>query len=173
MWLSFEEENSTYPTPWSCLHCVPSDGGFNDPGYMLQFKAAFTSDLSQWKQSTNVQWLKVATALDPRFKGLKCLPRSEREEVWKLIKEESAQQPEPGDPASPLKWWSGHAGAYPSFAHLAQKYVATPATRAERFGKIIFSDFFLQIFWLRFKMRFFYFIFLFLPKAINVCFKYD
>ncbi|XP_059379006.1 NLR family CARD domain-containing protein 3-like [Carassius carassius] len=70
-------------------------GSDDDPGYVLRFKAAFTSDLSKRKQSTNLQWLKVATALDPRFKDLKCLPRSEREEVWKLIKEESAQQPEP------------------------------------------------------------------------------
>ena len=28
----------------------------------------------------------------------------------------------------PLKWWSGHARAYPSLAPLAQKYLATPAT---------------------------------------------
>ncbi|CAK6977733.1 E3 SUMO-protein ligase ZBED1-like [Scomber scombrus] len=39
----------------------------DDPGYVLRFKAAFTSDVS----------------------------KSEREEVWKLIKEENAQQPEP------------------------------------------------------------------------------
>ncbi|KAL2077895.1 hypothetical protein ACEWY4_025580 [Coilia grayii] len=50
---------------------------------------------SKRKESTNVQWLKMATALDPRFKDLKCLPRSEREAVWKSVKEESAQQPEP------------------------------------------------------------------------------
>ncbi|XP_061589594.1 E3 SUMO-protein ligase ZBED1-like [Cololabis saira] len=147
------------------------EGSDDDPGYVLRFKAAFTSDLSKRKESTNVQWLKVATALDPRFKDLKCLPRSEREGVWKSIKEESSQQSEPhretepdptkkkmslllaasdsdeeGDPASdmsvdryrgepsisiedcPLKWWSGHAGAYPSLAPLAQKYLATPAT---------------------------------------------
>uniref|UniRef100_A0A8C1L2T9 Uncharacterized protein n=1 Tax=Cyprinus carpio TaxID=7962 RepID=A0A8C1L2T9_CYPCA len=81
-------------------------GSDDDPGYVLRFKAAFTSDLSKRKQSTNLQWLKVATALDPRFKDLKCLPRSEREEVWKLIKEESAQQPEPRrepEPGPPKK----------------------------------------------------------------------
>ncbi|KAL7373856.1 hypothetical protein ABVT39_016135 [Epinephelus coioides] len=58
------------------------EGSDNDPGYVLRFKAAFTSDLSKRKESTNVQWLKVATALDRRFKDLKCLPRSEMEEVW-------------------------------------------------------------------------------------------
>ncbi len=41
---------------------------------------------------------KVATALDPRFKDLKCLPRAEREPVWanlsELVKgEEPALQP--------------------------------------------------------------------------------
>jgi len=78
----------------------------DDPGYVLRFKAAFTSDLSKRKQSTNLQWLKVATALDPRFKDLKCLSRSEREEVWNLIKEESARQPEPcrePEPGPPKK----------------------------------------------------------------------
>ncbi|KAL2078815.1 hypothetical protein ACEWY4_026500 [Coilia grayii] len=71
------------------------EGCDDDPGYVLRFKAAFAADLSKRKESTNVQWLKMATALDPRFKDLKCLPRSEREAVWKSVKEESAQQPEP------------------------------------------------------------------------------
>lgn len=85
------------------------DGSDEDPGYVLWFKAAFTSDLSN-KQGTNVQWLKVATVLDPRFKDLKCLPRSEREEVWKLIKEQSARQPEahrepePGPPKKKMNF---------------------------------------------------------------------
>ncbi|KAJ8369766.1 hypothetical protein SKAU_G00097940 [Synaphobranchus kaupii] len=141
-----------------------------DPSYMLRFKEVFTADLSKWKESTNVQWLKVATAFNPRFKDLECLPRYEREEVWRFIKEEESQQadnktrePEPlkkkrslllvssdsedeGQAAAdisvvryraetsifiedcPLKCWSEHAGAYKSLAHLAQKYLATPAT---------------------------------------------
>lgn len=37
--------------------------------------------------------VEVATTVDPRFKDLKYLPRSEREEVWWLIKQVSAQQP--------------------------------------------------------------------------------
>ncbi|XP_062289696.1 E3 SUMO-protein ligase ZBED1-like [Scomber scombrus] len=141
----------------------------DDPDYVCQFKEAFTSDLSKRKESINTQWLKVATALDPRFKDLKCLPRSEREEVWRLIKEESAKQsyveakvseppkkkmsllvasdsedeeeaaadtpvaryraePSISMETCPLKWWCAHAGAYPSLAPLAQKYLSTPAT---------------------------------------------
>ncbi|XP_071754854.1 E3 SUMO-protein ligase ZBED1-like, partial [Centroberyx gerrardi] len=77
----------------------------DDAGYVLRFKETFTTDLSKRKESTNVQWLKVATAVDPRFKDLKCLPRSEREEVWRLIKEETAQQPnkETREPEPPKK----------------------------------------------------------------------
>lgn len=81
--------------PTLCHFFWVIEGSDDDPGHVLWFKAAFTSDLSKRKQSTNVQWLKVDTALEPRFKDLKCLPRSESEEVWQLIKEESAQQPEP------------------------------------------------------------------------------
>lgn len=36
--------------------------------------------------------MKVANVVDPRFKDLKCLPRSERDEVWRLINDLSAQQ---------------------------------------------------------------------------------
>ncbi|XP_071375757.1 E3 SUMO-protein ligase ZBED1-like [Centroberyx affinis] len=77
----------------------------DDPGYVLRFKVAFTTDLSKRKESTNVQWLKVATAVDPSFKDLQCLPRSEREEVWRLIKEETAQQAnkETREPEPPKK----------------------------------------------------------------------
>ena len=52
---------------------------------------------------------KVATALDPRFKDLKCLPRAERESVWgklsELVRgEESALQlPREENPEPPKK----------------------------------------------------------------------
>ncbi|XP_078111814.1 E3 SUMO-protein ligase ZBED1-like [Sander vitreus] len=77
----------------------------DDPGDLCRFKEAFTADLSKWKESMNIQWLKVATAVDPRFKDLKCLPRSERDEVWRLIKELNAQQHnnEATDPEPPKK----------------------------------------------------------------------
>ncbi|KAF1380226.1 hypothetical protein PFLUV_G00184640 [Perca fluviatilis] len=70
----------------------------DDPAYIVRFKAAFTKDLNQQSEKINLEWLKVATALDPRFKDLKCLPRAEREPVWaklsELVKrEEPALQP--------------------------------------------------------------------------------
>ncbi|XP_073696284.1 cytosolic phospholipase A2 gamma-like [Garra rufa] len=70
----------------------------DDPAYIVRFKAAFTKDLNQRRENINLEWLKVATALDPRFKDLKCLPRAEREPVWaklsELVKgEEPALQP--------------------------------------------------------------------------------
>ncbi|CAL9696518.1 unnamed protein product [Knipowitschia caucasica] len=70
----------------------------DDPAYIARFKAAFTKDLNQRREKINLEWLKVATTLDPRFKDLKCLPRAERELVWaklsELVKgEETALQP--------------------------------------------------------------------------------
>ena len=145
-----------------------------DPAYIVRFKAAFTEDLTKRKANTNLSWLKVATALDPRFKDLRCLPRAEREEVWHKISEmlkdrEPASQPsgeemedeppkkkmtlllmgsesESDDEAlstdktldraepsvstetCPLQWWSAHTGAHGKLAHIAQKYLATPAS---------------------------------------------
>ncbi|KAJ4939393.1 hypothetical protein JOQ06_028842 [Pogonophryne albipinna] len=73
----------------------PSD---DDPVYVLRFKKAFTTDLAQRKDSTNLKWLKITTALDPRFKDLKCLTKDERSEVWAsvrdlMMRETRAQQP--------------------------------------------------------------------------------
>ncbi|KAI7790272.1 putative zinc finger BED domain-containing protein 1-like [Triplophysa rosa] len=47
-----------------------------------RFKTIFMEDLASRQENTNNAWLKLATALDPRFKDLKSLPKSEREEVW-------------------------------------------------------------------------------------------
>ncbi|KAL3969666.1 collagen type XXVI alpha (EMI domain-containing protein 2) [Sarotherodon galilaeus] len=73
----------------------PSD---DDPGYVLGFKKAFTTDIAQRRDSSNLTWLKIATALDPRFKDLKCLSKDERREVWAsvhdlLMAETHAHQP--------------------------------------------------------------------------------
>lgn len=57
----------------------------DDRAYVVRFKTAFTKDLSQRQQTLNHEWLRVATALDPRFKDLKCLPRGEREGVWASV----------------------------------------------------------------------------------------
>ncbi|XP_038163415.1 zinc finger BED domain-containing protein 4-like [Cyprinodon tularosa] len=49
--------------------------------------------LSQREDALNHRFLQVATALDPRFKDLKCLPRGERGEVWTSIEALVQQQP--------------------------------------------------------------------------------
>ncbi|XP_023696650.1 E3 SUMO-protein ligase ZBED1-like [Paramormyrops kingsleyae] len=138
----------------------------DDPYYVIRFKGSFTADLSRTKDTLNLPWLKVATALDPRFKDLKCLPRSERDEVWVSIRERLQktilQTPPPkrkryllvygsdseddADEAAgtsldryraepiiqmedcPLQWWAKHSGAYEDLSHLAQKYLASPAS---------------------------------------------
>ncbi|KAJ8006715.1 hypothetical protein DPEC_G00110090 [Dallia pectoralis] len=74
----------------------PSTGG--QKGDSEETQAAFTKDLNQRREKINLEWLKVATALEPRFKDIKCLPRAEREPVWaklrELVKgEEPALQP--------------------------------------------------------------------------------
>ncbi|KAI4895569.1 hypothetical protein NFI96_004177, partial [Prochilodus magdalenae] len=58
-----------------------------DSTYIVKFKTAFMKDLSERKAALNYDWLKMATVLDPRFKDLKCLPREEREAVWKELEE--------------------------------------------------------------------------------------
>nr|XP_014267406.2 zinc finger BED domain-containing protein 1-like [Maylandia zebra] len=70
----------------------------DDPVYVLRFKKIFTTDLAQRRDSSNLTWLKIATALDPRFKDLKCLSKDERREVWAsvhdlLMSETDAHQP--------------------------------------------------------------------------------
>ncbi|KAL7868435.1 hypothetical protein SRHO_G00098190 [Serrasalmus rhombeus] len=57
----------------------------DDPVYIVKFKQTFTLDMEKCKEKTSSTWLKISTALDPRFKDLKCLHRSERDEVWALI----------------------------------------------------------------------------------------
>ncbi|XP_051536280.1 uncharacterized protein LOC127430502 [Myxocyprinus asiaticus] len=57
----------------------------DDPVYVVKFKKDFTTDLAKRKNSTNLTWLKIAIALDPRFKDLKCLPKDERDEVWTSV----------------------------------------------------------------------------------------
>jgi hypothetical protein len=80
---------------------------------MVRFKLTFTTDLErpppqQSGENTNLTWLKNATALDPRFKDLKCLPRPERGEVWTLVsnllkEERPAQQPDEATETEQLK----------------------------------------------------------------------
>ncbi|CAM4617342.1 unnamed protein product [Caretta caretta] len=45
----------------------------DDPAHVVHFKNTFAA-LTKCKEGTNVRFLKIATALDPRFKNMKCLP---------------------------------------------------------------------------------------------------
>ncbi|XP_025070967.1 zinc finger BED domain-containing protein 1 [Alligator sinensis] len=78
----------------------------DDPAYVARFKNTFTSDLTKRKEGTNMRFLKIATVLDPRFKNLKCLPKSERDEVWNMLSEvlkEQHSDAEPTEPEPPQK----------------------------------------------------------------------
>ncbi|XP_019713457.1 zinc finger BED domain-containing protein 1-like [Hippocampus comes] len=57
----------------------------NDSNDVVKFKTAFTKEFTQRTATLNLEWLKVATVLDPRFKDLKYLAREEREEVWSRL----------------------------------------------------------------------------------------
>ena len=46
----------------------------DDPPYAARFESVFTKDLESRRDASNIEWLKVATALDPSFKSLKYLP---------------------------------------------------------------------------------------------------
>uniref|UniRef100_A0AAR2JYW7 BED-type domain-containing protein n=1 Tax=Pygocentrus nattereri TaxID=42514 RepID=A0AAR2JYW7_PYGNA len=69
----------------SCSAVLPVSD--EDSTYIVKFKTAFMKDLSKQKAALNYDWLKMATVLDPCFKDLKCLPREEREAVWKKLEE--------------------------------------------------------------------------------------
>ncbi|XP_051797253.1 E3 SUMO-protein ligase ZBED1-like [Acanthochromis polyacanthus] len=76
-----------------------------DPAYVVKFKEKIKDDLTSRQQKINQEWLKIATALDPRFKDLKSLPKTEREGVWTtlggMLRDESprrSQQTEDGPP---------------------------------------------------------------------------
>lgn len=83
----------------------------DDPAYIVRFKTAFDEDFTKrCKEDSNIEWLKLATALDPRFKTLSCLPKDERSQVWEVLEEKvngitltvgNAQEQDPvTDPAS-------------------------------------------------------------------------
>ncbi|XDV11996.1 hypothetical protein PO909_000766 [Leuciscus waleckii] len=56
----------------------------DDTTYMIKFKGTFAADMEGRKEKTNITWLRVATALDPRFKDLKCLSKTDRAEEMKM-----------------------------------------------------------------------------------------
>ncbi|KAK7156930.1 hypothetical protein R3I94_006851 [Phoxinus phoxinus] len=49
-----------------------------DPAYVVRFKTKFKEDLASRQEQLNNAWLQIATVLDPRFKDLKCLPKTDR-----------------------------------------------------------------------------------------------
>lgn len=58
----------------------------DDPAYVARFKTAFQEDLTSHQENfMNNEWLKIATALDPFFKDLKYLPKSDRGGVWTTL----------------------------------------------------------------------------------------
>ncbi|XP_043377993.1 arf-GAP domain and FG repeat-containing protein 1 isoform X7 [Chelonia mydas] len=70
------------------------------------FMNTFTADLTKRKEDTNVRLLKIATALDPRFKNLKWLPKSKSDEVWRMFSDvlkEQYSDAETTDPERPKK----------------------------------------------------------------------
>lgn len=83
----------------------------DDPAYMVKYKESFEADLEARKAKTNITWLRVATALDPRFKDLKCINKPDRAEVWDSIrallhgmeKERPAQPESQATPDPPSK----------------------------------------------------------------------
>ncbi|CAM5152372.1 unnamed protein product [Eretmochelys imbricata] len=48
--------------------------------------------LTKRKEGTNVRFLKIVTALNPGFKTLKRLPKSERDRVWRMLSEVLKEQ---------------------------------------------------------------------------------
>lgn len=57
----------------------------DDPSYVARFKTCFLETLKVVRD-VNVEFLKVATALDPRFKTLRCIPKEERDSVWEAVR---------------------------------------------------------------------------------------
>nr|XP_048704291.1 uncharacterized protein LOC125635926 [Caretta caretta] len=76
------------------------------PAPVVRFKNTFIADRTKFKEGTNVRFLKITTALDPRFTNLKCLPKSERDEVWSMLSEvlkEQHSNSETTEPKPPKK----------------------------------------------------------------------
>ncbi|KAG7496366.1 hypothetical protein JOB18_017725 [Solea senegalensis] len=84
------------PALWYCLPSV------------ICVKTAFKEDVASRQEKTNNTWLKLAAALDPRFKDLKRLPKSEREAVWTtlggmLLYQSPRSSPQTSENGSPKK----------------------------------------------------------------------
>ncbi|XP_038253661.1 E3 SUMO-protein ligase ZBED1-like [Dermochelys coriacea] len=110
-----------------------------DPEYVIQFKNTFTADLIKHKEGTNMRFLKIATALDPRFKHLKCLPKSERDEVWNMLSEVLKEQhsnvettePEPPKKKINLQLVADDENEHASVCTALDRYRAEPVISME------------------------------------------
>ena len=64
----------------------------DDPGYVAKFKKVFVSDYSERAPAMkSIADLKIATALYPRYRILKCLSDDAKEETWSLIVQQIAR----------------------------------------------------------------------------------
>lgn len=62
-----------------------------DPPYIAIFKMAIIEDFKNRVSETRfIDVLKIATALDPRYKNLKCITEDERKATWAFISNETA-----------------------------------------------------------------------------------
>ncbi|XP_047660338.1 myosin heavy chain, skeletal muscle-like isoform X2 [Tachysurus fulvidraco] len=80
-----------------------------DPAYVARFKTAFKKDLAERQAVMNNEWLKLSSALDPRFKDLKGLARGDIQQVWSSLEkilqkaEPSTHTPQPSEENEPAK----------------------------------------------------------------------
>ncbi|EMP35035.1 hypothetical protein UY3_07793 [Chelonia mydas] len=70
----------------------PSATGNRDRLNLQTRQNILTCKFDKMQKRYNVKFLKIATALNPRFKNLKCLPKSERDETWSLLSEVLTEQ---------------------------------------------------------------------------------
>uniref|UniRef100_A0A8C3ISR3 TBC1 domain family member 12 n=1 Tax=Chrysemys picta bellii TaxID=8478 RepID=A0A8C3ISR3_CHRPI len=73
---------SILPTRCHIFHVIIVS---DDNSAHVHFKNTFAANFTKHKEGTSVRFLKITTALNPRFKNLKCLPKSDRDEVWSML----------------------------------------------------------------------------------------
>lgn len=69
----------------------------DDPGYIARFKAATLADFQARVTGMNaIEVVRIATALDPRYKGLRCLSEEEKCQTWTAIHEKMSAASDDG-----------------------------------------------------------------------------
>lgn len=70
----------------------------DDPGYIARFKTAAIDDFKERiSDITNIETLQIATALDPRYKNLKCLSEYSKNQTWSLIQQQISESSDNSD----------------------------------------------------------------------------